>query len=331
MLHKEVYMKTNYFSKAISGILAAAISSLPHGFFSSVGDKTISLRENIFNSIMCVAVSDETDPGAYGVDITDELGKALLLSTFPKTENITEGVISEQQPLLQNPALTDTEPYLSDEAVLGGQYHSGKPLVAIYHTHTTESYMIDEDTTIYRNDDKTMNMVMVGTIISKVLNSEFGIEVLHITDTFDKPYSGAYNRSRTALEGAMEAYPTIKYAFDIHRDGLSVSESNRKVYLTSVQEAECAKVMLVIGNKSVSAAHNIEFAGDVADKMNALYPGLYKSIFYRDHAYNQNIAENSLLFEVGSNLSTLTEAKTTAVFIGRVLGKLILEDMNGSM
>ncbi len=206
--------------------------------------------------------------------------------------------------------------------------NDGNPKVVIYHTHTTESYWDSENPDVYRNNDPNNNMIQIGSIVSRILHDEYNIDVIHIKDVFDVPYTGAYYRSEDALWEIYAQNPGIIYAFDIHRDGLNASDENRNAYLADISGTDCAKVMIVLGLKSDYAEANVELAYKVADQMEIMYQGMFKRIVERNSDYNQYIAPKSLLFEVGSNLSTKQEAMNTAVYLGRVLGEIITQEQN---
>ena len=221
-----------------------------------------------------------------------------------------------------------TEDYLiSTENINSETFHDGNPLVVIYHSHTTESYFLENDPTTYRNSDPDYNMVIIGSIMAKVLYEEYGIGVVHITDIFDNPYDGAYERSREALYRCMEEFPEIRYSFDVHRDGLNYSEENMSIYQTLINDIPCAKVMIVLGTEAPNIESNYAAANEISSLSENMYPGLFKRILERNYVYNQDIAEKSMLFEVGSNLSTLQEAKNSAVFLARAIGEAIKKDI----
>jgi stage II sporulation protein P len=212
------------------------------------------------------------------------------------------------------------------QALLNTQYHNGEPLVVIYHSHTTESYNPDPAATSYRSTDPTQSVVYVGAIVSQILYEEYGIQVLHITEIFDQPYDTSYDKSLAAVQAAIEQYPTIKYAFDIHRDGISYSETGLAIYQTAVDGNAAAKIMLVVGSTSENYQNNLYFASEIGNKMNEMYPGLFRKTLEKPYKYNQYVAGTSMLFEVGSNLSSIEEAKTSAVYLGKVLGEVITQN-----
>ncbi|MBE6038720.1 MAG: hypothetical protein E7218_05880 [Anaerofustis stercorihominis] len=203
--------------------------------------------------------------------------------------------------------------------------HNGKPKVLIYHTHTTEAYLTSPDAkpSSWRSTDPKKNLITVGSVVSQVLHDEYGIEVLYLSEIFDQPYTGAYSKSYDAAEAAIKKYPSIEYVFDIHRDGLANKEGNRDIYLTNIEGQDCASIMFVLSTESPYIDEMRVFAKQIKNKMNTLYPTLFRRNMDRNYCYNMVFSPNSMLFEVGSNLTTVSEARTSAVFLGRTLGEII--------
>lgn len=87
-----------------------------------------------------------------------------------------------------------------------------KPLVLLYHTHTTETYQI-LDRNFYaegflsRSNDENLNMIRVGKAVAQELE-KMGYGVIHDTTVYDNPYSGAYFRSMDAAQLWLEKYPS---------------------------------------------------------------------------------------------------------------------------
>ena len=206
-----------------------------------------------------------------------------------------------------------------------GDYHKGKPTVLIYHTHTTESYALSPKKRIqksYRSENPENSVVAVGAIVSDILFEEYGIEVLHLTDINDIPYNGAYSRSEDAMKKAMKKYPTIKYSFDIHRDGLSANAENFDVYQTEIKAKSIAKMMLVYGTEAPNTKTNKAFGKKIEEVMDKMYPTMFFRHTDRGYDYNQGYAQTGMLVEMGCNLTTKDEAREGAVRLAHVLGRI---------
>ncbi|RBP45481.1 stage II sporulation protein P [Garciella nitratireducens] len=207
-----------------------------------------------------------------------------------------------------------------------------EPLVLIYHTHATESYTsTDEDPIEYvspwRTLDNSKNMVRIGEEIKKVLEEEYGIKVIHDTTLHDYPnYDVSYSRSLQTVEKILKENPSIKYVFDVHRDGLAESKENRNVSVAVFGKQQSAKVMMVVGKDNFNADKNLNFTKKIEEKMNENYPGITKSLIARkNRKYNQFVSDYATLIEVGSNLNTLKEALEASQPIGHAIGEVILE------
>jgi len=208
---------------------------------------------------------------------------------------------------------------------------TNKPLVLIYHTHGTESFKDITTVGTYRSRDNSKNMIAVGDSMEKVLKEEYGIVSIHDTSQHDYPsYNDAYDNSLESAEKILKKYPSIKYVFDIHRDGLPSSNDNMK-YKGKVGSTNVAKVMVVLGMDHKNSGKNLKFANKVKNQFDKMYPSICLDVTQREpYRYNQWLSENSILFEVGSNLNKLSEAKNTAKLMGRVLGEVIKKDMKGN-
>ncbi|MGN8914057.1 stage II sporulation protein P [Anaerofustis butyriciformans] len=206
--------------------------------------------------------------------------------------------------------------------------NDGKPLVLIYHTHATESFKDKTSKGTYRSRENDENMVSVGEEMAEVLEKEYGIICIHDISLHDYPsYNAAYDNSLESAEKILKENPSIKYVFDIHRDGLPSSNNNEK-YNGKVGSKSAAKVMTVLGMNHKNSSKNLSFANKINKQFSSMYPDINLGIIKREpYRYNQWLSPNSLLFEIGSNLNNLEEAKYSAKLLGRVVGEVIKEDM----
>lgn len=282
---------------------------------------------------LCIISLDSAMPVHDGKpDIPEIIGMKIFSPVISVLEYRQDDGLSAENPLPEDifpeaDGNTDITDYRDLSKINSSDLHSGNPKVLIYHTHTTESYLTKEGEkpSSWRSTDKNKNLLSVGSIVSKVLHDEYGIEVLHITEILDKPYDLAYDKSYEIAKAAVEKYPSIEYIFDIHRDGLSDNSANRQVYLTEINGQKCASIMFVMSTKSKYISEMRSFGSAIQKKMNSLYPGLFRKNMDRPYKYNLEFRPNSMLFEVGSNLTTIAEAKAAAVYLGRSLGEVITQ------
>ncbi len=207
------------------------------------------------------------------------------------------------------------------------------PLVLIYHTHGTEGYA-EEGVTSYRKKDlprsrdTEKNVVAVGKVLADTLNA-CGIPTLHLTTMFDaESYNDSYTYSNKAVRECMERFPTIKYAFDVHRDAL-VSDSYTYKTVTMDADKPVAQVMLVVGTDANGANHpswrsTLAFAVDTQYLLTYRLNNLVRPICIKKASYYQQDTGLGYLIEIGTCVNTLAEAKASAAILGETLAGLIL-------
>lgn len=203
------------------------------------------------------------------------------------------------------------------------------PQILIMHTHGSEAYTMEgadiytpSDT--YRTTDNGFNVVRIGDEIAGIL-TDMGFSVVHDTSLYDYPvYSGAYDRSKEAVERYLEKYPTIKVVLDVHRDALIGVDGATYKTMATVAGEETAQIMLVVGSNDAGLEHplwkkNLTLAIKLQERMNGLDPTLARPITVRTNRFNQQLTTGSVLVEVGSHGNTLEEALSAArLFAGAV-------------
>ena len=211
----------------------------------------------------------------------------------------------------------------------------GKPQVLIYHTHSTESYEMQdlgyyENGSSARTTDERYNMIRVGDEIVKQLEKA-GIEVIHDRELYDYPsYNGAYNRSADAVKKYLEKYPSITVTLDIHRDAIEQSGGVRVKPTAVVNGKKAAQVMIIAGVDDGTMdfpewKENMKFASALQTRMETDYKGLTRAVMVCHRRYNMYLTENSLLVEVGGHANTLDEAIYSGEMIGKSLVKVLKE------
>lgn len=211
---------------------------------------------------------------------------------------------------------------------------NNKPQVLIMHTHTTESFMLEErdyytedDTS--RTRDSKKNMIAIGDIIEQKLKAA-GIGVIHDTTIHDYPaYSGSYTRSAATITDDLKAYPSIKIVIDIHRDSITANNKEKIKPVVKIDGKNAAQVMLVMGSQTGGITNypnwkeNLSLALKYQQTLEVMYPGLARAITLNSGKYNQNLTKGSILLEVGTEANTLDEAKRGAAYAGEALVSLL--------
>lgn len=226
---------------------------------------------------------------------------------------------------------------LLEEGILLENIDEKNPLVLIFHTHTTESYLCVDDGVFYsdfstRTDDNSKNMVRIGEEICSVLEKN-GIGYIHDTKVYDESYNGAYSRSRVTVLEYLEQYPSIQIVLDVHRDAVYYSNTNRAKFVSVIDGKKAAQIMIITGAEEGLVTdfpnweQNLAFALNLHNAVQTYYEGLMKPIYFCQRKYNMDVVPYSLLIEVGTDANTLEEAVYSAYLFGESLSRLIKENI----
>lgn len=210
-----------------------------------------------------------------------------------------------------------------------------EPVVLIFHTHTTESYLLSDNGVFYsdyqtRSTDSSKNMIRVGDEICRVLE-ENGIGYIHDTKIYDEAYEGAYGRSRESVQQYLEEYPSIKIVLDVHRDAIYYSDSSRCKPTAEIDGKKAAQIMIITGTEEGYITdfpdweENLKFALAFQETAEDMYKGLMKPLYFCQRKYNMDLGAVSLLFEMGTDANTLDEAMYSGYLAGNVLAEMINE------
>lgn len=207
------------------------------------------------------------------------------------------------------------------------------PKILIFHTHAREEYV------------GGLTVVDIGETLAETMESQYGIEVLHVTDAFyessnfgNRPTGGEYERMEPVIEKILAAYPSISVVIDLHRDGV-----NEGVHLVSEQEGkQMAKIMFVNGlclNRNIAGeveekvdlpnpyiGDNLAFSLQMVVNMNQMYPGLSRKIYLNEWRYSTHMKPNSLLLEWGAQTNTSEEAMNSVGPVAEILAKVLQKD-----
>ena len=211
-----------------------------------------------------------------------------------------------------------------------------EPQVLIVHTHTSETFMKQEgdvytESFSSRTQDKKYNMVMIGKIVAKKLNSA-GIKTLHDETVHDYPeYNGSYNKSAATIKKYLKKYPSIKVVLDLHRDAISSGDTDKVKLVTEIKGEKAAQVMLVMGSQSGSVTNfpnwqeNLKLALRVQAKIEEKYPTLARPLSLVSRNYNESLTKGSMLIEFGTDVNTIDEVSRSAEYVGDALSLVLGE------
>jgi len=198
----------------------------------------------------------------------------------------------------------------------------GEPLVAIYHSHTAESYLPWLGVT-HITGGKRGNIVDVGNMLAKSLEEE-QIKVVHSLAIHDYPtFRDSYRRSYVTASGLVKKYPSLKIIIDLHRDA-GVKEKT----VVQIKGKKAARILLDVGTDRLGLPHpnwrkNLALAQLVAKEMEEMYPGLCRGIIVANARYNQHLSPGAMLVEIGDQYSTKEEARESAYLCGKVIARAL--------
>lgn len=282
-------------------------------------DKTLENQENDENN-------KETNNENNKVNSSQEVIQA-------RTDVTTEAVPNAVNPRFTNEyngvKINNGTDFALTEEMLTPDIEVNKSKVAIYHTHTCESYTATENYNYtpsgnYRSTDLNFSVARVGDELESQLNS-YGISVIHDKTYHDYPaYNGSYGRSLVTAERILAENSDIDIVIDLHRDAIADESYAPKV---KIGDEYASQLMFVMGTNGAGSSHdnwnqNLKFAIKVMLKANELYPGLFKPIILRNTEYNQHVAKGACIIEVGSTGNTLEESMNSMKYLAKILSEI---------
>lgn len=243
------------------------------------------------------------------------------------TEIVTKNPLADAYTdIYENVKIKNETGFTLDESVLDFEsLNINNKSILIFHTHTCESYTSSDlypytPTGSYRTTDLNYSVSRVGDELENNLKS-YGFYVRHNKTYHDYPaYTGSYSRSLSTVQSILneEKYDII---IDLHRDAIG----SRPDYAPTVKIGEeyAAQVMFVIGSNGGGLYHpnwisNLKFAVKIQNIGNAMYPGFFKPIIFRNSRYNQHLGKAACIIEVGSTGNTLEQTLTSMKYLANV-------------
>jgi stage II sporulation protein P len=170
--------------------------------------------------------------------------------------------------------------------------------VAIYHSHTDESYV---------PSDGSESIAFKGGIyqVGKALVDKLqgrGVQVNYDETPHDPHDNNAYVRSRRTAANLMKSNPAA--IFDVHRDGVP----DPSYYRATVDGQKIAKLRLVVGRENPRMDANMDFAKRMMAAANNMHNQVVKEIFVGKGDYNQDLSPTALLIEAGTHTNSKEEA-----------------------
>jgi len=232
------------------------------------------------------------------------------------------------------PGPNNTVDIITNEAILpGGSIPLNKPSVnqkeppriLIYHTHTAEAYLMDEEerkavTTVNRTNNTAKSVCAAGVAFSNEL-LRLGVDTVHNTSNNEREgYNSSYTLSRNNVKSDIKKYGNFTAYFDVHRDAY-IKGTDPTV---TVNGKECAKIMIVLGKRSPYYEKNLALSEKIKERLDSYHPDLCIKILKVDATYNQDLDDNFILVEIGNNGVTVEEAQNAAGLFAKAVAEVLL-------
>jgi stage II sporulation protein P len=175
---------------------------------------------------------------------------------------------------------------------------TARPLIAVYHTHSDESYVPTDGT---ESIEGKGTIFKVGDAMTRALEA-VGFRVAHSRQPHDPHDAAAYDRSRGTARQLLQKGPVA--IFDVHRD-----TAPPEAYEARVAGENVDQILIVLGRENPSLKVNEAFAKRLKAAMDQRFPGLIRGLFYGLGKYNQDLSPHALLLEVGSHVTPRTSAE----------------------
>lgn len=255
-------------------------------------------------------------PGDTGASNGDDHG--------PSGTDVDNEPADTPEPPTQTPDPAPTPTSTPDHA---GTPTTGKDkVVFIYHSHSRESWypeIADKDGDA---NSATKNITLVGERLAEKLE-DLGVGTTHSDTDYPTTVPGydwnySYKYSKKTVQEAIASNKKLKFFFDIHRDS-----QKRKYTTVDINGKSYAQVYFIIGHKNPEWKKNAEFATKIHDALEKQYPGISRGILGKTTAtgngeYNQSLADDSVLIEIGGIENTLTESYRTADVLAKIIADI---------
>lgn len=276
-------------------------------FFSTIGFPAVAAAVN---------TSDGDELVSSYVTIIDDRGIIVLQTgheVHPGDQYISENdilyeITSVEGTLARCHALEKLSSQAPATLVQAPAHGTSAPKIAIYHTHTDESYIPNDGTPTEKGNGSIM---LVGEAFEKKL-TELGYQVKHSKNLHDPHDANAYHRSRRTAMKLLNEQPIA--IFDIHRDSAPL-----KVYSTTINGEDVSKLLLVVGRQNQHKQTTMNFARNVKSAVDAKYRGLVRGIFIAHGNYNQDLSPRALLVEVGTQYNNREAAERSITLFADVV------------
>ena len=205
--------------------------------------------------------------------------------------------------------------------------------VLILFTHSHESYgpMVqkvsgkianyDTKTNIYKFKDSVVEKFKSNNIQTDVLD----VDVMAILKKEGKNMNLAYSTVRPYLEKQLKE-KSYDLVLDLHRDGIL-----KKASTVTYNNISYARIALVVGEEHPNFRWNTAYADSLSTAMNKLVPNISRGVISKDGEggnglYNQDLAKEMIIVELGGIENTEDELNRTIEMLGKAISNAFAND-----
>ena len=207
-----------------------------------------------------------------------------------------------------------------------------RKVVFIYHSHNRESWYPELKPGAKDPNSSKVNITLVGKRLASQLENR-GIGSTHSPKDYPTAVEGynwnhSYKYSLQTVRQALASHKSLKFFFDIHRD----SQRRNKTTAT-IDGKDYAQVYFIIGHRNPDWRKNEAFANEIHERLEKEYPGLSRGVWGKTAAngngeYNQSVAPDSVLLEIGGVDNTLEECYRTADALAKIIAEVYWDGEN---
>ena len=279
---------------------------------------------------------------SYSID-KEEFLKYLIKSSYPESSTSNASLKEDKEKKDKNTKKEkdyikvhigeENIPTLSKNETTSTKYSEYKndirltkqnPSMLIYHSHAGETYA-DSPEGNYHSKNREKSVVEIGTLLTEQLSKK-GWGIAHSIKYHDYPdFTKSYISSLETVKSMLNSYKNINVAIDLHRDGRDIKtdddmQKENKRMTTTYKGEKVAKFFFVVGMRNPNVGDVKSLAEDITKFAKSKYPELVLPVVEKPVGkFNQYMAKNHMLIEIGSNGTSSEEAKASVKYISEIL------------
>lgn len=286
------------------------------------------LQENIYITEKYAAKSEAGTVFTEPLDSFLETGELSLkkqynMASYHELSTLIKDFYIVDASTTPDTALLDVD-YMSDYDCSIDKASQG-PQILIYHSHSQEGFADSVE------GDVNTTIVGAGKKLSRLLEEEYGFQVLHHTGVYDVPSrDDAYSKALPDIEQVLEDNPSIQVVIDLHRD--AVAEGTKLV--KTIDGRDYARFMFFNGIcrstkgpitylNNPYLKENLAFSFQSQMVAESYFPGITRKIYLKAWRYNMHLRPRNMLIELGAQTNTVEEVMNTCEVLAFVINEVL--------